>query len=225
MDRDEFAAKLNHPKWQVRNLAVKNLGEHSDEQYKNLLISLIKDRRSSSIVKRFLGEPFYQVGFIRRNAWNGLLKQALSQDEFFAILPLGIEDPYYEVRSASWKVLDHMLYTRQWQCSNEWKEHLKFKILKERNFEIMLAMMPLMEKVMEMNEILNFSHKVKTFKSWRVRGAFFDLLCNLFKRKMLSQDQIRAYLPIVHLRSDYFKPIFLLKEKRQNLDRELEAQA
>ena len=184
-----------------------------------MLLEVIRDRHPSTWIKKILGEPFYQVGFIRRNAWMALKNQKVTKEEFFEVLNLGLEDSYYEVRSSAWQALAHKLLVEHWEIDFELKQNLKTLILKEKNFEILLAMMPGLEKLLEIDEILEFSHKVRKFKSWRVRGAYFDLLVSLYEKEILTDEKLKPYLNTVHLRSDYFKPIFLLKEKRQNLDR------
>lgn len=218
----ELVAKLDHPKWQVRNQAIKAIGKVSSEESKQHLMATIKDHRPSNMLKRFLGEPYHQVGFIRRNAWTALKNQKLNSDEFLAVLPLGLDDCYYEVRTATWSALDMMFNQHAWECPEEIKADLKARVKREKNFEIFLSMLPVLEHLMSNEEILALATKVRKFKPWRVRGAYFDLLCRLYEKKRIGYDEIKPHLNTVHLRSDYFKPIFLLKEKRQNLDKLLE---
>lgn len=215
----ELVAKLDHPKWQVRNLAIKAIGKISSEESKQHLLATIKDHRPSGWVKKVLGEPFHQVGFIRRNAWSALKNQKISIEEFLKVLPLGLDDGYYEVRTATWQNLDKMFNQDAWECPQELKVELKERVLREKNFEIFLAMLPVVEHLMNNEEILSLATKVRRFKPWRVRGAYFDLLCRLYQNKRIGYEEIKPHLNTVHLRSDYFKPIFLLKEKRQNLDK------
>jgi hypothetical protein len=218
----ELVTKLDHPRWQVRNQAIKAIGQVPSEESKQHLLATIKDDRPSGLIKRLLGEPFLQVGFIRRNAWTALQNQKIRTEEFLVILPIGLDDCYYEVRTATWHALDYMFKQQNWECPEELRLDLKARVMREKNFEIFLAMLPVLEHLMDNNEILSLAGKIRKFKPWRVRGSYFDLLCRLYENKRISYDEIKPHLNKVHLRSDYFKPIFLLKEKRQNLDKLLE---
>ena len=75
--------------------------------------------------QKLLGEPFHQVGFIRRNAWTALKNQDLSKDEFFELLQIGLNDPYYEVRTVSWQALAQKLEKEGWDLTGELKSDLK----------------------------------------------------------------------------------------------------
>ena len=218
----EVESRLKHPKWQIRNQAIKTLGQTNFEASKQHLLEILKDRRPATWIKRMLGEPCHQVGFIRRNAWTALQKQDLNGEEFLEVLPVGLADQYFEVRTATWNTLGVMFNKGHWSCPEEWKNKLKVTVHKEKNFEIFLAMLPVLEHLMSNDEILFLSVKVRKFKPWRVRGAYLDLLYSLYKSDRLSYGELKPHINTVHLRSDYFKPTFLLKEKRQNLDKLIE---
>lgn len=224
MTQEELENRVKHSKWQVRNSALKVIGAKLEERSIEILKEILLDKRPSTWIKKVLGEPFHQVGFIRRNTWMALKKQAISESDFNVLLPNGLDDPYYEVRTATWDAIYYKLNDKSWHFTNEWEIKLKERVKKEKNFEILLAMLPSMEYIFDIDEILEFSHKIRKYKSWRVRGAYFDLLVSLYEKDLLPYEKLKPYLNNVHLRSDYFKPIFLLKEKRQNLDRLLEAQ-
>ena len=225
----QLIKQLESSKWSARNSALKKIGATRSSEAKGLVMALLKDRRRSSLWKQCLGEPFHQVGFTRRNAWMALNNQDLTMKELAGILPLGLDDPYYEVRSACWNTLGKYL-----QCGPKNGDHLteftptslevaklKNRIYTENNFEIMIAMMSAADLLMNSEELLSLGHQVHQFKHWRVRAAYLDCLGRVVQLGRLTREHVEHELQSFNLRSEYFRPVFMLKEKGAELEKAL----
>lgn len=210
--------KLRHPNWEIRNSAVKALGEKVSDQRVKLLIEILEDKREASWWRTKLGDPFYQVGFIRRNAWIALRQQNLDLIPIEDLMQFALKDPYYEVRSSALLTLLHFLKVRVFLLSEKLKTCLFECVWKERNFEILIASILLTPYALETNEILELSRKVMKIKHWKVREAYLDVLFFLLKNGNVQKDEVSHILQSFNMRSDYFQPVFSLKAKRVELD-------
>lgn len=217
---------LGHPRWQVRNLAVKELGaRQQDPQAMSALIELINDRRPSSWWRRLLGDPFYQVGFIRRNAWQGLAKHNSSIGEIEHLISLGLEDPYYEVRTATWHLLGKLMQETDSEMSEGLKQDLRNRILNENDFEILTASLGVFDLVSEKELFISWATKAEHIKHWKVRAAYLKAMERRCRRNEISLAEAEALLQRFNLRSEYFKPVFMLKEHGSRLERSLKVEA
>ena len=211
--------RLEHPTWSIRNGAVKVLGKTKTAESRQHLIQIIRDRRPSSWWRRCLGEPFYQVGFTRRNAWMALGQQACQPDECHDLWVLGMEDPYYEVRSACWKAMGQILRDEKVKLSETEKTNAHERIQREQNFEIMIAMLSAADAILSCEDMLKLAPKVKSFKHWRVRAAYLEALGRVVQKGILPKERVEAELQKFNLSSEYFRPVFMLKEKGAELEK------
>jgi HEAT repeat protein len=211
--------RLQHSSWTIRNSAVKALGKTTSSESCQHLLNIIRDRRPSSWWRRCLGEPFYQVGFTRRNAWIALGQQDCQPDDVLNLWTLGMNDPYYEVRSTCWKAFGQILRHEKITLSVAEQQEAHQRILKEQNFEIMIAMLSAADTFLPCEELIHLAPKVKSFKHWRVRAAFLDTLGRVVQKGILPRERVKAELQKFNLRSEYFRPVFMLKEKGAELEK------
>ena len=214
----QILSALQHKNWNIRNGAIKELAKIKSLASLALLVELIKDRRPASSWRKLLGEKFHQVGFSRRNAWDALREQSIGLDELLSILPIGLHDPYYEVRASTWNTLGYALRKNKSTCPPEILIQLKENLFKEDNFEITMAALSMAELILTPQELLNFSSQLMKFKHWRVRAAYLECLGRSVKAGHLSGEEVEKQLQAFNLRSEYFRPIFMLKEKGAQLE-------
>lgn len=93
------SALLISSSWQNRNLGIKLLGLLGAKEKTPALLTLFFERKPVSFLKRALGGDFEQVGFIRRNIIIALIRLNGLSPEIEKALLVGLQDPYYEVRS------------------------------------------------------------------------------------------------------------------------------
>lgn len=214
----KILSDLQHKNWNLRNASIKQLAKIKSADSIRLIIGFIKDRRPASSWRKLLGEKYHQVGFSRRNAWDALREQAISAEDIMPILALGLHDPYYEVRASTWNTLGYALRKNSDSCSPEILKKLKENLLKEENFEITMAALSMAELILTPQELLDFSSQLVKFKHWRVRAAYLECLGRSVKMGHLSGEDVEKQLHAFNLRSEYFRPIFMLKEKGAQLE-------
>ena len=214
----QIISDLQHKNWNVRNGAIKQLAKIKSPATMDSLINFIKDRRPASFWRRLMGEKYYQVGFSRRNAWDALREQAIGIDEILPILDIGFSDPYYEVQSSTWTTLGHALRKSNIKLPLELQQQLKNRLTNEDNFEITMAALSTAELIFSPEELLKFSVNLEKFKHWRVRASYLECLGRAVKLGQITGEMVEKQLKAFNLRSEYFRPIFMLKEKGAQLE-------
>ncbi len=99
------AALLVHGAWQVRNEGIKLLGLTRHEDRLMLLLHVLTDRTPAPKLHRYLGGDWKYVGFERRNVLSSLAFIGVWNTRVRDAVVLSLDDPYYEVRSATLKLL------------------------------------------------------------------------------------------------------------------------
>ena len=103
------AALLAHPNWRMRNEGIKLLGLTRHRDKLNLVLYVLTDRTPAPKLHRMLGGDFRQVGFVRRNAVNALAFLGVDIPDVRSAIVAALEDPYYEVRAATLKLIRNMI--------------------------------------------------------------------------------------------------------------------
>lgn len=219
-DLDSSLRLLQHGDWRIRNTAVKRLGKMPCPEAAKALLEVLGDRRPASWWRRCLGDPFFQVGFTRRNAWQALRGQEVEWEALSSCLMFGMSDPYYEVRAACWETLGYFLRKNPKHIEIPANEIQRWQSLvrEEQNFEIAMGMLSAVDAFMSPDDVLALAPKVRSFKHWRVRGAYLECLGRVVKSGQLSTELVERELQGFNLRSEYFRPIFMLKEKGAELE-------
>ena len=221
---DLRARALDGAHWSQRNLAVKAIAKSSNApRAKAILLEVISDRRPALWWRRWLGDPFFQVGFTRRNAWQSLAQFPLGWEEIQPFLPMGLDDPYYEVRTATWALLAKVL--PQDGVSTEVREGLKERIIEEDNFEILTSALGALDRICSIESLLEWAERVDRFKHWKVRAAYLEAMERCCKRGDLEPERVSALLRRFNMRSEYFRPVFMLKEHGSRLEKSLKVEA
>lgn len=209
---------LDHQKWQVRNLAVKELGKRPSSESKNKLCGIIQDTTPSSWWLQIMGEPLKQVGFIRRNAWAALANQDIDASELARLAKIGRQDSYYEVRAQMYKTIKALLEKGRLRLIRPLIAIIIEGLHHEKNFEVKIACIELISFVYDRTQVLQIAPMIVRHKQWQVREAFLGVLCKMFKEEKLFKEDIEGVLESFNMGSEYFRPTFILKETRAQLD-------
>jgi hypothetical protein len=143
------------------------------------------------------------------------------------LLKEGLKDPYYEVRVAIWKTLalsarKENITWEAWQP--ELRESLKKAWIQETHFEIVSAGLEAAVHLLKPEELLALGHGVQKNRHWRVRGAYLEALRYSVELKLCSPKAISDHIQNFNYRSDYFRPVFSLKEVGAELTESLTQQ-
>lgn len=208
---------LQDSDWSVRNQAVKKLAQHQEETSLEIVLKIIKDQRPAIWWRSLLGDPYFQVGFIRRNAWRSVQAIGLYSEELLDCYKISLDDPYYEVRSVCldtlWKHCNHNSNI----LDKDLKATLRHGLWMESNIDICLSLIPFTPLVIESEEIFILAARYLTMKHWRIRSAFIDILIDIAQEKPEYHNRIQNVLNSAHLMSEYFRPVFQLKLKQAEL--------
>lgn len=224
---EELRGRLDHPKWPVRNQAVKSCSKDVRPQSLDLLLDTVADRRPAVWWRRWLGDPFFQVGFTRRNAWLALGHRRCPLNMFQHLLEDGLKDPYYEVRVAIWKTLTIAAREENitWEAwAPELRASLKKAWIRETHFEIVSAGLEAAVHLLKPEELLALGDGVQKNRHWRVRGAYLEALRYSVKLELCTAKTISDHIQNFNYRSDYFRPVFSLKEVGAELTESLTQQ-
>jgi hypothetical protein len=208
---------LQHPDWKVRNSAIKKCGTIQSKESIEFITIILKDLKPASWWRVLLGDPYYQVGFIRRNAWRALKNQDLSEFPLDELCIAAMNDPYYEVRAECLSIILHAVTISEYTPSVQLKDIIREGLWKEQNIDICLSLFPLCHMVMDDDEILMLGHKVLNYKNWRLRAAFLNNIILIAENNNDHHESIQKLLSKSNLMSEYFRPIFQLKLKQSEL--------
>lgn len=214
--------ELNARSWKRRNAAVKSLGRHPSEEAALKIAEILTDSRPSGWLSSLLGEPYHQVGFIRRNAWDKLavhpLPPSLNLDK---LLLRGICDPYWEVRGQCLKTARCFFDKQVYHPGEETKEACMNHLLKGDLFDVLSEALRFCSRYCDAVQAGRIHELYRKHPHWRVRAALMEMLDYLCRREVLETEKTLSLLREVSLHEDDFKPVFFLKHKRFEIERRL----
>lgn len=206
--------------WKERNIGVKLSAFFRTEEAKETLIEIVTDKTKGPLLNRILGEPFKNVGFLRRNSFLALREYNWKQNELKRILKIGFIDPYYEVRTASL-----LLAQKQSLLLSNDDEIITCikKLLKEKEFEVVKEALLLLGEIGKENEIeIILSFKNHFF--WQVRESALIALRRIIERGVnIEKEKIKNELLKFNLNSTDYKPLFTLKQNYRKILQLLES--
>ena len=216
-DLESIKHTLQHPDWSIRNDAIKDCGKIKSKESVKVIETIIKDKSPASWWRSLLGDPYFQVGFIRRNAWKALKDQDLTD---FPLNELALEtltDPYYEARAECLNIIADEIKNAEFIPNLILKNTIREALWKETNIDICLALFPLCRFMLDKDETLLLGNKVLNYKNWRLRSAFLNCLIDIAEQSDRYHQEIIKVLKNGNMMSEYFRPIFQLKLKQSEL--------
>lgn len=182
-------------------------------------MEILDDLRPAHWLKRLCGESRHQVGFIRRNAWNGLALQSLPDPEWRRLVQRDLQDPYYEVRSAIFATLKTQCTRGGFQPDAQMVRELREQLKREHNFEVLCAGLQALPCFTEGEKLMDDSRRYLQHSNWRVRDAFLNFLTLCLQAGKIGPGTVRAMMSDMNLLSEYFMPTFSLQERRSKLEK------
>lgn len=207
--KDDYFYKINiytsSSRWEVRNVGIKLIGLFKDTSKVDYLKDLLRSKKENGFIKR---NALYSL--VQLNAWNPELKALLSHL---------LEDPYYEVRVAA------ILYLAKCGTANDYNDYkeLILQRLKKRTFTIeeKLAWLKLVAKLGSKDELKLLQDFYLSSNSL-IREELLELFYNLYRRKLLSVDELRVQVGKILITSNHLNPEFKLKSIIKKIYKEIE---
>jgi UDP-N-acetylglucosamine--N-acetylmuramyl-(pentapeptide) pyrophosphoryl-undecaprenol N-acetylglucosamine transferase len=207
--KNRASALLVHPAWQERNLGVKLIGLLHAKEKVPALLTLFNDRKRVSLLKRIFGGDFEQVGFIRRNLVIALVRINERTPGVEKAILLGLNDPYYEVRSESAHAA--AFFGDRLSQPGLFIARL-LQLLKDRNIDVCSAAAEALGRLGGETDALPALLALWDSRLWRMRTAVLRGMLHLVERgKVTDLDAMEAQVPKFILTSTDFRPHFEIK--------------
>lgn len=203
---------LTHDSWQIRNVAVKLIGEGKRVEYTGSLAGLMTDRS--------------QAGFIRRNSAIALQGFDSVDHQVLETFSQALDDPYWEVRTeAALGLARHgqpdaritadligRIYRRSPDRIPDYPVFWPKRIYREKNFEVRAAMIRALGSVMNDRDKMHALEIPLAEDIWKVRDAALDAFIRAAGRLQYPADRIRSALSGLDLTCTEFIPTFPIRE-------------
>ncbi len=216
---------LEHSCWKVRNEAVKALARARAPENAAQLVAVLEDRRRGPWLKRLLGEPRRQVGFIRRNAWKGLENQAVPRACLEILLLEGVTDSYFEVRSQAWLTLKAQIERENFRPDPAGVARLLAVLRRERNFEVLTNALQTLPHLVENGALEELAPRMVGHSIWKVREAFVNCLARCLEMGRIQHEAAARLAKLLQPYGDGFRPVFLLQDRLRALRQVIEQRA
>jgi hypothetical protein len=208
---------LTHPNWQIRNIAVKLIGEGLLTGFLNVLAQLITDTS--------------QVGFVRRNSAIALTAFDNVGPESVMAFVAGLEDPYWEVRTECanglavhgrpdvelTEKLIRKIYRKPLEKIPSYPIFWPQRIYHETNFEVRAAMFRALGTVMAAKTYIHALEVPLEEDIWKVREAALEAFVRASRRLGYSVEYIRETLSRLDLTCTEFIPTYPIRQTLSTL--------
>jgi UDP-N-acetylglucosamine--N-acetylmuramyl-(pentapeptide) pyrophosphoryl-undecaprenol N-acetylglucosamine transferase len=201
-----------------RNVGIKLIGLLSYEKQRPLLLHILLDRSPVGWLPRMSGGDYYHSGILRRNVveW-GIRLLSVADTQTRSALELALlEDPYFEVRSASARVLGE-------QCNpNSHTESTLFKALDDSSPDVVVEALKALGDLAGGKELLPALRPFYQHPNWQYRQGVVQALTKGLDRGVLPIEEIAGDLDEIIASSPFFKPKFALNESLRALSLRVE---
>jgi UDP-N-acetylglucosamine--N-acetylmuramyl-(pentapeptide) pyrophosphoryl-undecaprenol N-acetylglucosamine transferase len=213
--KNRASALLIHPSWPERNLGVKLLGLLHAREKAPALVTLLRERKPASLLKRCMGGDFEQVGFIRRNIVTALVRMDALDDGIEAALLEALGDPYYEVQAEAARAAAHF---GSRLSSGERFVCALLENLKDRNLDVGTAAAEALGVIGGERDALPALLRLWDTRFWKMRAAALRGLYLLVERGEVSDPEtLETEIPRFILTSTDFRPHFEIKSTYRRL--------
>jgi UDP-N-acetylglucosamine--N-acetylmuramyl-(pentapeptide) pyrophosphoryl-undecaprenol N-acetylglucosamine transferase len=214
---------LASPSWQVRNRGVKLVGLLSYKERLPLLVFLLKDKRPVGLFLRLLGGDYEQVGFIRRNVLEALIRLDELNPEVEEALRLGLSDGYFEARTQA--ALAALHFAPRLGPGAAAIEAALRGCFNDTDFEVSAAAARALGAISRDPAVLGELGRYLFHKNWKLRQGIVEATHALYQRGVVTREAARGLLEEILITSNGFQPRFPLKAKIAELGRALEEPA
>ena len=217
-DSEQWIKKnLTHPSWQVRNIAVNVIRKGKLLEYSPDLIQFLTNES--------------QVGFIRRNSAIALASFDKVDEAVIAAFIIGLEDPYWEVRTACAKglatqgkpnfelteLIINKIYRKPIDKIPSYPIFRPKRIYREKNFEVRAALFRALGTVMAEKKHIHALEIPLEEDIWKVREAALKAFVSASQRLGYSSDQLKETLSRLDLTSTEFIPTYPIRQTLSTL--------
>ncbi len=209
------SALLIDSSWQNRNLGVKLLGLLGAKEKIPAILALFFERKPVPLIKRLFGGDFEQVGFIRRNIVNALVRLNEISPEVEKALLAGLSDPYYEVRAESARAA--AFFGARLSSPDNFISTL-LRLLTDPAIDVTAAAAEALGKLGGERDAMPALLGLWDARLWRIRAAVLRGIHHLVERGVVTDLSIvEKQAPRFILTSTDFKPQFEIKAAYKSL--------
>jgi UDP-N-acetylglucosamine--N-acetylmuramyl-(pentapeptide) pyrophosphoryl-undecaprenol N-acetylglucosamine transferase len=201
-----------------RNVGIKLIGLLCYEKQRSLLLHILLDRSPVSWLQRAFGGDFYHGGILRRNVveWGIRLLGAADAPTRSALEAALVEDPYFEVRSASARVLG------EHGQPNKRTESVLMEALEDASPAVVVEALKALGNLATGADFLPALRRFYLHPNWQYRQGVVQALAMGVDRGVLAAEDVAGELDEIIASSPFFKPTFALNESLRLLALRLE---
>jgi UDP-N-acetylglucosamine--N-acetylmuramyl-(pentapeptide) pyrophosphoryl-undecaprenol N-acetylglucosamine transferase len=178
-------------------------------------VTLLRERKPVSFLKRCFGGDFEQVGFIRRNIVTALIRMDALDSEIEAALLEALGDPYYEVQAEAARAAAHFASRLS---SRERFVRALLGNLRNRNLDVGTAAAEALGVIGGERDALPELLRLWDTRFWKMRAAALRGLYLLVERGEVSDPEaLETEIPRFILTSTDFRPHFEIKSTYRRL--------
>ncbi len=204
---------LGRSDWRQRNIGVKLVGLLGISTLSSEVVRILTDRTPSSRLRRLMGSPYEEPGFVRREAAKTLSALKKHDEAIESALLEGLRDPYYEVRAASAHALGEIAELLSPEARRGAYRRL-VDLSDGKNFEVAAAAIRTLPCLALDRSILGVLESFHYHVNWKIRLAVVDAYSQLEKRDIIDDvAHLRIRLDDILITSEGFEPSFPLKRK------------
>lgn len=200
----------------MRNVGVKLVGILRNRHRLPLLLSVLNDRTSVSLVQRLTGGDYLHPGILRRNIIEyGLRLLPDDGDEVFASLSTALtEDPYFEVRAAAAELLGERFGDR---CI----ETLIKPALRDRSPRVVVQAIRALGKVAGHADVMDELRLMYEHPDWQYRLEVVGAIAKLLDRGIVAPSDVAGEVDEILSTAPSFEPTFPLRDGLRSLSAKL----
>ncbi len=223
------AALMSSSSWVLRNEGIKILALTAHSSRLDLILNVITNRAPASSMHRLLGGDFKHVGFERRNALSALGHLGIWNDSTRDALIMALNDPYYEVRSNSLRLL-RLVQSRLLEDSSDLTSSpsssselalLVAELMDDKYLETRSEAIRTMGAIGDPELLFALTDKIRMRREVLLREALvdgFSLLLDRPKSNSEMGERVRSSVGRLLITSASMTPFFPLKDKLHHLD-------
>lgn len=200
-----------------RNVGIKLVGLLGYEAQRPLLLKILLDRRPVSNLQRLCGGDYQHGGILRRNVveW-GIARLGADDPSTRAALAAAlVEDPYFEVRAASARILGEA------GAADAAVETALMQALDDRSPDVVVAALDALGLVGTGSGLLSRLRGFYLHPNGLYRQSVVGALSCGVKRGVFSADEVARDLDEIIASSSHFTPTFALSESLRALSQQV----
>ncbi|MGE5340590.1 MAG: lipid II flippase MurJ [Candidatus Omnitrophota bacterium] len=207
--REDYFYKINiylsSHRWEIKNIGIKLVGLFKDSSKVEYVMDILKMKKAN--------------GFMRRNAVQSLRTFGLWNPSIKVLMLKLLDDPYYEVRSAT---IDYLTRCCAPIDYKDFKPVIHSRLRsRQTTLEEKLACLKLIAKIGEKEE-LTILEPFLFHSNALVREELMETLYQFYRRKVVSVEELKDVTGRILITSNNLNPEFKLKSIIKRIYKEIE---